>query len=77
MFNKKEKEIEKTWKYWLLTIERNKKKETIVYQSNCLSRFICIENELERETHILYSLEITKDEYDEFVNCKNRIQYSI
>lgn len=48
--------------YWLLTIQRDKSTETIAYEGN-LIYFILIERELGSDTNILWSKEITKDEY--------------
>lgn len=49
-------------KYYILTIVRNGKQETIIGELN-LVKFLLIEQELGHVTTIVYSQEITKDEY--------------
>ena len=55
-------------KYYHLTILRNGKYETIFTYISSIEKFLLIEKELGREVHILYSREITEEEYNSFYN---------
>lgn len=55
-------------KYYHLTILRNGKYETIFAYISSIEKFLLIEKELGREVHILYSREITEEEYNSFYN---------
>ena len=62
-------------KYWLLTIDRQNNgvlnKETVFFAGNIAS-FILMEHELGRNTIVIYSLEITSDEYAFAVEQKKK-----
>lgn len=60
-------------KYYILTIVRNGEQKTIVGELN-LIRFLLIEQELAYTTTILYSQEITKEEYDYYSAHKKQIR---
>jgi hypothetical protein len=51
-------------KKYHLTILRNGKHETIFAEIISITTFLLIEKELGREVHILYSREVTDEEYD-------------
>ncbi len=50
-------------KKYHLTILRNGKYETLFGEFSSIGSFLLIEKELGREVHILYSRELTDDEY--------------
>jgi len=52
------------WKYFLITIERDNKKETILCSGTSLLNFTLVEIDMGRPPVILWSQELTKEEYD-------------
>lgn len=53
-------------KKYHLTIIRNGKYETHFAEITSITNFLLIERKLGRETHVLYSREITNEEYFSF-----------
>jgi hypothetical protein len=51
-------------KKYHLTILRNGKYETIFGEMSSIENFIAIEKELGREVHVLYSRELSEDEWE-------------
>jgi hypothetical protein len=51
-------------KKYHLTILRIGKYETIFTETSSIAMFILIEKELGREVHVIYSREVTDEEYD-------------
>jgi hypothetical protein len=51
-------------KKYHLTILRNGKYETIFGEMSSIENFIAIEKELGREVHVLYSRELSDDEWE-------------
>ena len=57
-------------KKYHLTILRNGKYETIFGEMSSIENFLLIESELGYETHIIYSRELSKEEWDNFWDKK-------
>ena len=59
--------------YWILTIQRegNFSTETVVIEGNIIM-FLLVERELGRKTNITWSMEITKDEYEDLARTRSR-----
>ena len=55
-------------KYYHLTILRDDKYVTVFAHITSITNFLLIEKELGREVHIMYSREITEEEYNLFHN---------
>ena len=55
-------------KYYHLTFLRDGKYITAFTCTTSIANFLLIEKTLGQETHILYSREITEEEYDSFYN---------
>jgi hypothetical protein len=53
-------------KKYHLTILRNGKYETIFGEMSSIESFLAIESELCYETHIIYSRELSKEEWENF-----------
>ena len=55
-------------KKYHLTILRNGKHETIFGEMSSIEAFLAIEKELDREVHILYSRELSNEEWERVKN---------
>ena len=58
-------------KYYHLTFLRDGKYFTVFTCITTIANFLLIEKDLGREVHILYSREITEEEYNLFYNIKS------
>lgn len=58
-------------KHYHLTFLRDGKYVTAFAHTTSITNFLLIEKELGREVHILYSREITEEEYNLFYNIKS------